>query len=68
MTDNEKPDEPDEPAEFSISPESMTAILCEAAQNERTVVEFQTQVREDGVRELHRAIDITNHVEKLEER
>lgn len=65
MTDNE--DTPDEPAVFNISPQEMTAILCEAATKERTVVEFQTRERPDGTRELHQAMEITEHVERLEE-
>lgn len=58
---------PDEPAMFSISPEEMTAILCEAATKERCVVEFQTRERPDGTRELHQAMEVTDHIQKLEE-
>lgn len=65
MTDSKET--PDEPAVFNISPEEMTAILCEAAEKERTVVEFQTKKRDDGRRELYQAMEVTSHVEKLEE-
>lgn len=65
MTDNN--DTPDEAAVFNISPSEMTAILCEAAEKERTIVEFQTRVREDGRRELYQAMEVTEHVAELEE-
>lgn len=58
---------PDEPAMFNISPEEMTSILCEAAKKERTVVEFKTRRRDDGRRELYQALEVTEHVEALEE-
>lgn len=65
MSEGEEP--PDEPAVFNIAPEQMTAILCEAATKERTVVEFQTREQADGTRELHQAMEITEHVERLED-
>lgn len=58
----------DEPVKFSISPEEMTSILAEAATKDRTVVEFSTRMNEDGQRELHRAMEITDHVTELESR
>lgn len=57
---------PDEPAVFNISPTEMTSILCEAAKKERTVVEFKTRRRDDGRRELYQALEVTEHVEALE--
>jgi hypothetical protein len=59
--------EHDDSALFNISPEEMTSILCEAAEKKRTVVEFQTRKRDDGRRELYQAVEITDHVEALEE-
>lgn len=64
MSDEEPPEEP---AVFNISPEEMTSILCEAAKKERTVVEFQTRRNNEGRRELYQALEITDHVEALEE-
>lgn len=58
--------EDDETVAFNISPEKMTAILAEAASKPRTVVEFQTRETEDG-RELYQALEITQHVEQMEE-
>jgi len=58
---------PDEPALFNISPEKMTSILCEAAKKERTVVEFKTRRNNEGRRELYQALEITDHVEALED-
>ena len=57
----------DEPTLFNISPKEMTSILCEAAKKERTVIEFKTRSNDEGRRELYQALEITGHVETLEE-
>jgi len=51
--------------EFNLSKETLLSILKRAASQDRTVVEFRTEVI-DGERSLHRALDITDHVESLE--
>jgi hypothetical protein len=56
----------DEEVEFNIDKATLMDILKRAASQPRTVVEFRTQETEDGGRELHNVIDITEHVEKLE--
>lgn len=53
--------------QFSIDKESLMGILKEAASKERTVVEFRTRQTDDGGRELHHAIEITEHVDILEQ-
>jgi len=52
--------------DFNIDKETLLSILKRAASRERTVVEFQTNER-DGERVLDRALDITDHVQSLEE-
>lgn len=59
-------DDDNERVAFNLSPEQMTAIFAEAATKERTVVEFRTREMENGKRELHKALEITEHVEELE--
>lgn len=62
MTDNDE----EESVAFNITPEQMTEILAEAASKERTVIEFRTR-EVHGRRELHRAVEITDHVEAMED-
>ena len=63
MTDN---NDDQETVAFNIEPGQMAGILAEAASKERTVVEFRTRSTGGGGRELHRAVEITNHVQALE--
>ena len=56
----------DEPALFSISPEDMTSILCEAAKKKRTLIEFKTRRNDAGRRELYQALEVTDYVKALE--
>ena len=51
---------------FGIDKETLLSILRRAASQERTVIEFRTTESDDG-RTLDSAMDITEHVEKMEE-
>lgn len=51
---------------LNLDKESFIDILRRAAGRDRTVIEFQTTV-EDGQRVLDSALDITDHVESLED-
>lgn len=54
-----------ESVRLGIDSDTLLDILKVAASRERTVVEFQTH-EVDGQRELDFAMDITEHVEQLE--
>jgi hypothetical protein len=56
----------DDQVAFNIDPETMMDILRVAASRERTVVEFRTRDGPDG-RMLDTVLDITDHVESLED-
>jgi hypothetical protein len=56
----------DETVSFNIDNETMMDMLKRAASQERTVYEFRTTETEAG-RELDTVLDITEHVESLEE-
>lgn len=47
--------------------QNLTEILSHAASQERTVIEFRTTETEQGARHLSHALDITDHVEELED-
>lgn len=47
--------------------ESLKSILSYAASKDRTVIEFRTSETESGRRHLSHALDITDHVDELEQ-
>jgi hypothetical protein len=60
-------DDDNERVIFGLNPEKMTEILAEASTKDRTVVEFRRNENKDGEKVLDTALEITEHVEKLEE-
>jgi len=51
---------------LGLDKDSFLSIMKRAASQERTVIEFRTEI-EGGQRVLDRAMDITDHVEVLED-
>jgi len=51
---------------LGLDKDSFLSIMKRAASQERTVIEFRTE-KKDGQRVLDRAMDITDHVEVLED-
>jgi hypothetical protein len=62
MSETDETDSPPEAVEINFTPQKLLEILKHAASQERTVVEF----RKDEGGNLDSVIDITDHVETLE--
>lgn len=65
MTNNSE--EERKPVSFNIEKETVLDIFRHAASQRRTVIEFRTEEQPDGSFALNSAMDITEHVEVLED-